>query len=239
MAEDPSVTPRRQQGTSRSYILDRLKRSNQTSYIAAIERGEISAHTAAIEMGWVKRPPSAAAVTHQARKRQLRLRAIADDGLTLTQMQELRLGPGATSVFTSREELEDAWQRVRERMLMSLAPGRRPQAYYEFEYAGSRPPYDTERSVLWRKDLLTADEKATLEREWKAEFQTAQAPDFTLSDGSGELLKGDYARAAHYAWADIPRELVKRWTSAERRRRLRRARGERQPVAPAEEAAVK
>jgi hypothetical protein len=139
-------------------------------------------------------------------------------------------------VFTSREELHDAWQRARERMLASMAPGRRPQGFYEFEFDGNRPPYDMERSTLWRMGLLSADEKVTLEEEWKVEFQRAQASDFTLNDGSGELLKGDCARAAHYAWADIPRELVRRWEKAEHRRHLRRARGE-QP-APVEEAAA-
>jgi len=143
------------------------------------------------------------------------------------------LGPGATSVFTSREELESAWQRVRERMMASLSPGRRPQGFYEFEFDGRRPPYDTERSVLWRMGLLSEAEKVTLEREWRQEFQTAQAPDFTVNDGSGEILVGDCARAAHYAWADIPRELVKRWSAVVRRRRAR------QPVAsPAPQEAV-
>jgi hypothetical protein len=69
--------------------------------------------------------------------------------------------------------------------------------------------------------MLTADEEITLEHEWKAEFETAQAPDFTLNDGSGEILTSDCARQAHYAWADIPRELVKRWAAAARRRRAR------------------
>jgi hypothetical protein len=143
--------------------------------------------------------------------------------VTNSQWWELRLGPGTTSVFSSREELKDAWQRARERMLASMAPGRRPQAYYEFEYAtGHRPSYDLERSTLWRKNLLTADEKIALETEWKLEFQRAQALDFTLNDGDG-LLKGGCARTAHYAWADIPPALVKRWSAAARRRRSRMA----------------
>jgi hypothetical protein len=64
------------------------------------------------------------------------------------------------------------------------------------------------------------------------EFKRAQAPDFSINDGSGEMLRGDCARAAHYAWADIPRELVKKWSAARRRR-------ERRSAAPlAEEAAA-
>jgi hypothetical protein len=134
-------------------------------------------------------------------------------------------------VFGSRQELEDAWQRARERLMVSLSPGRRPQAYYEFEYPDPRPPYDLERSTLWRKDLLSADEKAVLEAEWREEFEKAQAPDFTLHDGSDEILVGDCARTAYYRWADIPRELIKRWTAARRRRERRSA--------PLEEVATK
>jgi hypothetical protein len=151
--------------------------------------------------------------------------------VTPPQWQELWLGPGAKSVFTSREELYDAWQRVRERMLTSLSPGRRPQAFYEFEYDGRRPPYDLERSTLWREGLLTEAEKIALERDWKAEFEKAQAPDFTLNDGH-EVLRGELAQAAHYRWADIPRELARRWTAARKRRNGR------QPAAPSEEAAA-
>src|SRR5262249_47767818 len=100
------------------------------------------------------------------------------------------------------------------------ARGRRwvPQGFYEFEFDGPRPPYDLERSTLWRKELLTAEEKVTLENEWKVEFQRAQASDFTLHDGN-EVLTGDCARTEHYRHHDIPRELVRRWSAAARRRR--------------------
>jgi hypothetical protein len=81
--------------------------------------------------------------------------------------------------------------------------------------------------------LLTADEKATLEAEWKMEFTTTQATDFSMNDGSGEILRGDIARAAHYAHHDIPRELVKRWSAAARRRQAR------QGVSPEEAVAAK
>jgi len=73
--------------------------------------------------------------------------------------------------------------------------------------------------------VLAAEEKAKLEHEWKMEFERAQAPDFTLNDGGGELLVGDCARAAHYAWADIPTVLIRRWEKAERRRRSKTANG--------------
>jgi len=152
--------------------------------------------------------------------------------VTSAQWQELWLGVcGAKSVFTSREELEDAWQRARERMLASLSPGRRAMAWWEFDAGDLKHPgYNLERSTLWRKGLLSADEKTALEAEWKAEFERAQAPDFTVNDGGSELLRGDCARAAHYEHYDIPRELVKKWSAAQRRRERRSA--------PLEEAAA-
>src|SRR5262249_58222056 len=98
--------------------------------------------------------------------------------------------------------------------------GRRPAGFYEFEWEGSRPAYDVERSTLWRAGVLSAEEKAELEREWRREFETAQTPDFSMNTGC-EILTGARARTAHYRWADVPHELVKRWEKAERRRRVR------------------
>ena len=92
--------------------------------------------------------------------------------------------------------------------------GRRPAGYYEFEYAGRRPPYDLERSTLWREDLLTVEEKAELEAWWKVEFEKAHAPDFFISTGS-EVLHGDAAVQAHLRWADVPHELARRWIAAQ------------------------
>jgi hypothetical protein len=80
-------------------------------------------------------------------------------------------------------------------------------------------------------NLLRADERVALEAEWKAEFEKAQASDFMLSVSEDEILKGDYARAAHYRWADVPDKLLRKWTTAERRRRAR-ARGAAQETAP-------
>jgi hypothetical protein len=141
-------------------------------------------------------------------------------GLTLSELQELWLGPNSSqgSLFHDRQELESAWAQGRA-VVMRLwgSHGRRPAGFYEFEYAGRRPPYDLERSTLWREGLLTAEERAELEREWEVEFAAAQTPNFMLNTGH-EILKDDEARAAHYRWADIPHELVKRWTAAHRRR---------------------
>jgi hypothetical protein len=205
-----------------------LKRENLTELAAAVEAGDLSAFAAGVQCGWIKRSPTLAAVTHQARKRQVRLQAITGE-YSPGEKMELIYGPNPSqgSLFNSREELVAAWAACRDELLERANPGRRPQGFYEFEFSGPRrPPYDTERSTLWKMGLLRADEKAALETEWKAAFQEAQPDDFTVTDGPGELLHGDFARAAHYAHHDIPPALVKRWSAAARRRRAKLPKGE-------------
>jgi len=155
-------------------------------------------------------------------------------GLTLSELQELWLGACNSSVFNSPEELRDAWARGRDvAMRLWARDGRRPQGWWAFEAGDLRyPGYNRERSTLWRAGKLSPGEKEGLETEWEMEFQRAQAPDFSMDGSSGDLLKGDCARAAHYAHHDIPRELVKRWSAARRRR-------ERRSVSLEEAAAIK
>ena len=236
MAEDPPATQRRQHGHSRAYILDRLRRENQTELAALVEAGTVSAFAAAVQCGWTQRPPTLASVTHQARKRQVRLRAIEGE-FGPGEKMELIYGPSPAqgSLFRDRQHLVSAWAACRDELLERANPGRRPAGFYEFEWPDPhRPPYAEERSTLWRRGLLTETERITLEAEWKEAFVAAQPADFSLNDGSGEILMGDCARAAHYRHHDIPRELVRRWTAAARRRA--RARGA--PPAKAQENAL-
>jgi hypothetical protein len=211
-------------GTSKAYIVERLRRENQTALLAAVESNQITALTAAVSLGWVSRPPLLGGSAHRAHRRNFRLREARGE-LGPGEKMELIYGPSPAmgSHFDSREALQAAWAACRDELLGRANPGRRPQAFYEFEWPDPhRPPYVEERSTLWRRGMLTEAERVTLETEWKAAFWEAQAPDFSLNDGSGELLVGDCARAAHYRWADIPDKLVKRWEKAERRRRERR-----------------
>src|SRR5262245_1925531 len=122
-------------GTSKAYIVQRLKDQGEITLLAAVEAGKISALTAAVELGWVKRPPTQAAATHQAHRRNFQLRAIAEGASVLGQMQELWLGPGQNgSLFKSREELVQAWEQHRaEIMRLWGSHGRRPMGWWEFE----------------------------------------------------------------------------------------------------------
>jgi hypothetical protein len=131
-------------------------------------------------------------------------------------MMELWLGPDPRhgSLFRTRQELATAWRMHGERVsAMYAVPGRRVQGWWEFNAPeGLKRNYDTERSDLWRADLLDEKEVAELEADWRKEFARAHQPGF-CTHGRGGMLKGDEAIAAHLAWADVPRELIEKWTA--------------------------
>ena len=213
-------------GTSVRYITSRLKREGQTALLAAVETGKITALAAAVELGWVLRPPKRGGSTHKAKRIAHQLRTITGEGLSAGQKMELIYGPNPSqgSSFNSREELVQAWTACRHELLDRANPGRRPLAYYEFDYPhGTRPPFDTERSTLWRQGVLKPEERVELKREWRMEFDAALAMDAS-------------ERREHLEHHDVPVELVKRWAkAAERAERRRRARSIGNPTAEAQE----
>jgi len=141
-------------------------------------------------------------------------------GLTLSELQELWLGPGpGGSCFHSREELVAAWAAGRA-VVMRLwgSHGRRPQGYYEFEWEGPRPAYAVERSSLWRAGALSEAERAELEAEWAQAFDSARG-------------KSARERREHFEHHDVPDELIREWAATRRRRPAA-------PLAAVEEAAA-
>jgi hypothetical protein len=129
-------------------------------------------------------------------------------------LAELLYGPDNTgSQFATREELRAAWLAHRtECMALWTQIGRRCLGWWEFECPpGLKFDYDRERSDLWRAGILSADERAELELEWHQAFEWAHSQGFDA-----------IRRRRHFDWADIPRELRKRW----RAQRRRSARGE-------------
>ena len=144
-------------------------------------------------------------------------------GLTYSELQELWLGACNGSVFDSPEQLRDAWDRGRAVVMRLWAHGgRRPQGWWHLdpEAEGLRyPGYDRERSFLYAAGVLTEEERAALEREWRREFDAACGLDVA-------------ERRAHYEHHDIPRELVRRWSAAARRRQARAIRNRKEADAP-------
>ena len=103
--------------------------------------------------------------------------------------------------------------------------GRRPQGwwYYEAPERGLRyPGSEYERSVLWEAGVLTEQERAELEREWRCQWDRCwdEQRDFFYCAGPDKIYHGDEARVRHLAWADVPPALVDLWL-AERERRGR------------------
>jgi hypothetical protein len=82
MAKEPrpirrNGAPRRHHGTSRDYLLDRLRRAGRSDLVAAVEQGLVSAYAVAVEMGWMRRPvPFGTGSTNQAKRRRYQLDAV-------------------------------------------------------------------------------------------------------------------------------------------------------------------
>jgi hypothetical protein len=217
-----------------------MQAAGLTDLVAAIERGELTAHAAAAEMGWIKRPPSSGGSPNVVRRRQLAVYRLAQAGafkqrstgpdpsagcpIDLALVNELWLGPNDSTFFSSRDELRRTWEESRTYLLATFGrPGRRPMAWWEFDASAAYPGYDRERSTLWRMDVLDAEEKAVLEREWRDEFARAYAPGFSIARPFGEEpIAGAAARKMYFAHCDIPIELIQAWTG-ERLPRRRKA----------------
>jgi hypothetical protein len=130
--------------------------------------------------------------------------------LTDAQRNFLLYGPldGRLEGFNSEEEVIAAWERHREELLAQRsAPGRRPWGWRAIDepdvpWRG----YDRERAINWRSGKLGAQEMATLEAEWHKAFERAQKLDAA-------------AAKAHLEWADVPHELIKRWTRQRSRKK--------------------
>lgn len=135
--------------------------------------------------------------------------------LTASQEMALWLGEGPLDdpqPFASPAARKAAWLRHRHRLIGTLpsSPGRRPLAWWQYDAPIRWPGYDAERSTIYEAGLLGDDERAALEAEWRREF------DFARRLPAAE-------RRARHSWADIPRELLRRWTVRPTRRNVRPA----------------
>lgn len=128
--------------------------------------------------------------------------------------------------FRSDNERREAWARNRDYLLRRWQRGRRPEAWWSYA-APIRYPrdHDYEAAALWDAGLLSETESAELVALWREYFDQAQEPRFEHCIGHAKegdtfasWLEGAAAKHAHYKWAGIPRELIRKW-SAERRRR--------------------
>jgi hypothetical protein len=208
-------------GTSRAYLLRRLREAGRQDLVDAVEARRISARAAAIGLGWLqetKRPAP------DKRRSFARTQVFGGAGPSrLSILEELWLGPNpfSGSVFHSREELAAAWQQYRgEVMALWGSNGRRPAGWYEFEASPDlHHIYAHERSILYERGLLELDEARRLEFEWRREFDQAQT-----------RFRTDAQRRRHYEECDLPDSLRTAW-EAERRRRVKPGKAD-SPVEP-------
>jgi hypothetical protein len=225
----------RQNGTSRAYLIERLRREGRADLVAAVESGQVSAYAVAVDLGWVARHPTfGTGSTNQAKRREHQLNnvlrepsaATPPDRLNHAQDMSLTYGdlPGREA-FASDEERRATWLRHRDELLRYCAAGQRPQAWWDFESPVPYPGRDYAAAVLFENDLLSEQELRQLLTRWREEFEKAQVAGFRYCvgfvnrcDATATWLEGAAARRARFKWAGIPRELLKEWT-AERRRR--------------------
>ena len=107
----------------------------------------------------------------------------------------VRRAAGVDDAFPDESAVLAAWEKHREHLLAACPPGRRCWGWRIFDHTGSKLPwkgYDRERAINWRAGVLGAEEKTTLEAQWRRDFE------------AGRDLK----------WADVPRELVRQWRKA-------------------------
>jgi hypothetical protein len=121
--------------------------------------------------------------------------------------------------FADEQEVCEAWNYHRARILTSYRHGRRPWAWWAFESGDLRyPGHDRERAILFEAGLLGEEEREQLVAHWRAHFVQAQQPGFMFCIGHAKpgdtfatWLEGSAARKAHYRWSGIPRSLLKEW----------------------------
>jgi hypothetical protein len=122
--------------------------------------------------------------------------------------------------FADDEERREAWIRHRERLLERYQHGRRPMAWWDYEASIPFPGYERQQARLFEAGLLSEPEAQELLAWWREQFDHAWSPHFFHCDGPGRIYEGPIGRQKHFAWAGIPRALLKQW-KAERRRRSR------------------
>jgi hypothetical protein len=119
----------------------------------------------------------------------------------------------------------ERWRRHREQLMeWEGRSGRRPPEWWLYERKLQPPEAGKETELLLAMGELSAAELIRLEPDWRVEYDRAQAPGFAFCIGHAQphetfatWLDGDEAKRAHYAWAGIPKLLLKTW-NAERRR---------------------
>jgi hypothetical protein len=210
-AMEPPSTERHYHGTSRRYILARLRQEGLGALAEAVTERRVSAYAIAAELGWVRRSERTVGSPNAEKRRRLQIAVLKSEGL---------FGP------VPEEDERATWLRVRDEAMRWFAhSGRRPPGWWTYEAPAlglAWPGYEQQAVVLYEAGVLEGAELAELLQFWREEFDRCHASDFTVTRPWPEpMLTGKRARAAHLAWANIPPSLLEQFR-AERRRRHQR-----------------
>jgi hypothetical protein len=72
--------------------------------------------------------------------------------------------------FTSDEDRREAWEHHRDRLMAELPPGRRPDAFWRFDYA-MPPEAESESHAVWLLPDTSAEERRQIEAMWREEIR--------------------------------------------------------------------
>jgi hypothetical protein len=149
-------------------------------------------------------------------------------GLDFYTRQSLEYGDErGHEVFADDDARRAAWALYRDVFMSKVerCPGWRPQAWWDYEAPIAKPrDLEYHKAALWDAGLLSPQEIAVLEKDWRARFENAQRPDFQHCIGHDSKqhcavwAKGIQAKRAHYRWAGIPNALIEKWTAEYKRR---------------------
>jgi hypothetical protein len=217
--EGADAKPRQWRGTSRAYLLRRLREAGRDDLVEAVEARRISARAAAIGLGWLQEhlpPPDPNDAKSKRRAFAMTAAFGGSEPDRLAVLCELSWGANQTgSVFRDRAALEQAWEQFGDEILADYSPGRRPLGWWCVvapEELCRDFDHDREKSLLYERGFLGIDEMRGLEAEWREGFVVAQV-----------RCKTEAERKHFYREIDLPESLRAQWTT-ELRQRVRAGR---------------
>src|SRR6516225_8725444 len=102
--------------------------------------------------------------------------------MSFSEEMALEFGDSPPTTFATDQERRAAWEQHRDYLMAKCDRGWRPAAWWDYDAPrlGVRRPRDPEyeKAALWEAGLLTPEEKATLERDWRQHFDEANSPDY-------------------------------------------------------------
>lgn len=143
----------------------------------------------------------------RSKSRRTRLTLAEALSLTIGDAPDATASMGWRSCFASPEDRRAAWEWHREE-LIGRVPGRRPQAWWEYDSPEPLDWNDHQSRQLWRMGVLKGAELAQVMAVWADWARQAQHLHFPRAP-LPTIPPGPEAAAAWRDWAGIPDELFR------------------------------